>query len=61
MPRSKLSSQRGESFGSHKLKDLQTFIIIIIIIIIIITYLTASGCRPVAVVIMHMHKYQIRI
>jgi hypothetical protein len=31
------------------------------ITIIITIYLTASGCRPVAVVIMHVHKYEIRI
>jgi len=29
--------------------------------IIIIINLTAKGCRPVAVVIMHVHEYEIRI
>jgi len=29
------------------------------IIIIIIIHLTANGCHPVAVVIMHVHKYEI--
>jgi len=33
----------------------------IIIIIIIIMYLTANGCHPVAVFIMHVHKYEIKI
>jgi hypothetical protein len=33
----------------------------ITLIIIIIIYLTANGCRPVAVVIMHVHEYEIRI
>jgi hypothetical protein len=32
-----------------------------IIIIIIIIYLTANGCRPVAVVIMLVNEYEIRI
>ena len=31
------------------------------IIIIIIINLNDMGCRPVAVVIMHVHKYEIRI
>jgi hypothetical protein len=29
--------------------------------IIIIICVTANGCRPVAVVIMHAHRYEIRI
>jgi hypothetical protein len=41
--------------------DKHIIIIIIIIMIIIIIISLAVGCRPVAVVIMHINKCEIRI
>jgi len=43
------------------LSNLMMMMIMMMIIIIIIIFNCRMGCRLVAVVIMHVHKYEIRI